>query len=159
MQTIEAELSALTTELKQVEVRRARRCCEERENRRRLSALTTEVKQIEARRASRRCTEGEDRRRLSEINAAIHRLKLKALEGEPSAVRLGYRVPITDRCAHLNDCRGTITRVRRTVASVTFHVPGKPVGEKWTIPLRGLKPVEEEQDECLEAVLESVEVG
>jgi hypothetical protein len=157
--TIEAELSALTTELKQIEVCRVRRGRAEGEDRCRLSALTEELKQIEIRRVRRRRSEREDRRRLSEVNTAIHRLKLKALEGKPNAVRLGYRVPITDRCAHLDGCHGTLIKVRRTVASVTFHVPGKSVGEKWTIPLRGLKPVEEEQDECIGAVLESVKVG
>jgi hypothetical protein len=67
-------------------------------------------------------------------------VRLSTLVG--GQVRLRYRQPAGERCAHLNDKVGTLVAVRRTRCTVDFG-DGERCG-RWNWPLSEIMPADEE---------------
>jgi hypothetical protein len=85
-----------------------------------------------------------DQRRVDTIQAELRRLDFLELVGKPGAVKIRYRFPNGDRCAHLNDKPGTVLAVRRTRATVDFGDAGR-----WNWCLGDLLPLDKPQGEVL----------
>lgn len=89
----------------------------------RLAKLQAEQSQIEARRKRRKAADEADRKRLHELERLIHREKIVALVGVQSGVKVAYRQCHSHPEAFLNDARGTVTKVNRTIALVQWDTP------------------------------------
>lgn len=110
----------------------------------RRAQLTAELASLKKRRERQHREREKDEKRWNEIDAELHRLSLLEILGREQGVKVRYRFPAGDRCAKLNDARGTLVAVRRTRASVDFGEHGK-----WNWLLSDLLPVNGEQGEVL----------
>ena len=103
-----------------------------------IAKLKAELEKIHERRKQRSQKERADSERGFAIDRELHRLRLNALVGLEAGVMLRFRHPATDRCANLNDARGTLLDVRRTRATVDFGAHGR-----WNMKADSLIPSSE----------------
>jgi hypothetical protein len=88
-------------------------------------ALTAEADKLTKTIDRREGQNRKDRSRLNKIQFEQRRLAIVALIGVPDAVKTSRREAPGDPSYHLNDARGTVLEVKRTIALVKFNVQDK----------------------------------
>lgn len=120
-----------------------------------LEQLEAEQSAIRARQKRRKAAEECDWKRLREIERLIHRERIAALVGIQGAVKVACRKRQGHPEAFLNDARGTVLEVRRTLAQVQWDTPCPRDGYngQWQWHIDALMPAEQCQGCTLDALI------
>ena len=101
--------------------------------------IKAEIAKVEAGIKRRENINRQERARSFDLGRKLHKLIIVELAGIENAVRIRFRYRTGHTYESLNDVLGTITEVRRTLASVRFD------GEVWDWPISDLAPAGNEQ--------------